>query len=44
MKSVMLTMQIPEADRDHVNKRLLDEYQCYPVYLSDELADRHYNG
>lgn len=35
---------IPEADRDHVNKRLLDEYQCYPVYLSDELADRHYNG
>ena len=36
--------QIPEADREHVNSRLLEEYNCYPVYLSDELADRHYNG
>ncbi|OCF30808.1 alpha,alpha-trehalose-phosphate synthase [UDP-forming] 1 [Kwoniella heveanensis CBS 569] len=35
---------IPMQDRDHVNKRLLEEYNCYPVYLSDELADRHYNG
>lgn len=43
-ESVTLTEQIPEADREHVNKRLLDEYSCYPVYLSDELADRHYNG
>ena len=32
------------ADRETVNKRLLDEYNCYPVYLSDELAERHYNG
>ena len=39
-----LTVQIPEADRALVNQRLLDEYNCYPVYLSDELADRHYNG
>jgi trehalose 6-phosphate synthase len=22
----------------------MDEYSCLPVYLSDELADRHYNG
>lgn len=35
---------IPLKDRDEVNKRLLDEFNCYPVYLSDELADRHYNG
>ncbi|KAK8844564.1 alpha,alpha-trehalose-phosphate synthase (UDP-forming) [Kwoniella newhampshirensis] len=35
---------IPMADRELVNKRLLDEHNCYPVYLSDELADRHYNG
>ncbi|ORX34924.1 trehalose 6-P synthase [Kockovaella imperatae] len=35
---------IPMADRDHVNKRLLEEHQCYPVYLSDDLSDRHYNG
>ncbi|TYJ55489.1 alpha,alpha-trehalose-phosphate synthase (UDP-forming) [Cryptococcus floricola] len=35
---------IPMADREHVNKRLLEEYNCLAVYLSDELADRHYNG
>lgn len=31
-------------DRETVNRRLLEEYNCYPVYLSDELADSHYNG
>ncbi|ORY30809.1 alpha,alpha-trehalose-phosphate synthase [Naematelia encephala] len=35
---------IPLQDRELVNSRLLEEYNCYPVYLSDELADRHYNG
>jgi trehalose 6-phosphate synthase len=39
-----LASQIPEADRELVNSRLLAEYNCYPVYLSDELADMHYNG
>ena len=39
-----LTWKIPEADREIVNKRLMEEHSCYPVYLSDELADRHYNG
>jgi hypothetical protein len=37
-------MQIPEEDRELVNRRLMDEYDCYPVYLADDLADRHYNG
>jgi trehalose 6-phosphate synthase len=41
---LLILLQIPEQDRDHVNRRLLEEHQCYPVYLSDELADRHYNG
>ncbi|BEJ16979.1 hypothetical protein CspHIS471_0603800 [Cutaneotrichosporon sp. HIS471] len=35
---------IPVQDREYVNQRLLEEYQCYPVYLSDDVADRHYNG
>lgn len=35
---------IPMQDRETVNRRLLEEYNCYPVYLSDELADSHYNG
>lgn len=42
--SSRLTIQIPEQDREYVNRRLLEEYQCYPVYLADDLADRHYNG
>jgi trehalose 6-phosphate synthase len=31
-------------DREQVEQHLLEEFNCYPVYLSDELADRHYNG
>lgn len=31
-------------DRQQVEDHLLKEFNCYPVYLSDELADRHYNG
>lgn len=27
-----------------MSKRLMDEYSCLPVYVSDEIADRHYNG
>jgi len=27
-----------------VNRRLLEEHSCYPVYLSDDLAEKHYNG
>jgi trehalose 6-phosphate synthase len=37
-------LQIPAEDREEVNATLLRDYQCYPVYLSDDLADRHYNG
>lgn len=35
---------IPLKDREAVNAHLLSEFNCYPVYLSDELAERHYNG
>jgi len=35
---------IPEKDRELVETRLQEEYSCQAVYLSDELADRHYNG
>ena len=36
--------QIPEADRPLVEKSLLEEYSCYPVYLPDDIAEQHYNG
>lgn len=39
-----LFYKIPVQDRELVNRRLLEEYQCCPVYLTDEVADRHYNG
>ncbi|ODQ51434.1 glycosyl transferase [Saitoella complicata NRRL Y-17804] len=37
-------LEIPENERDFVVKRLMDEYSTMPVFLDDELADRHYNG
>ena len=37
-------VDIPESERETVSKRLMDEYSCLPVYVSDEIADRHYNG
>lgn len=37
-------LDVPEEEREHVSRRLMDEYNCLPVYVSDEIADRHYNG
>ncbi|EEB06490.2 alpha,alpha-trehalose-phosphate synthase [Schizosaccharomyces japonicus yFS275] len=36
--------EIPENEQEHITKRLLDECSAIPVFLDDELADRHYNG
>jgi hypothetical protein len=35
-------IEIPLKDRAHVNQRLMDEFQCQAVYLSEEVADKHY--
>ena len=35
---------IPLEDRQIVDKRLMDEFACQAVHLTDEVADRHYNG
>jgi hypothetical protein len=37
-------LDVPMEEREGLEKRLNDEYQCSPVYLSDEIAERHYNG
>jgi trehalose 6-phosphate synthase len=37
-------LEVPEADVPHVEQRLKDEYNAVPVFIDDELADRHYNG
>ncbi|KAK9383244.1 glycosyl transferase [Kockiozyma suomiensis] len=37
-------IEVPDAEKPAMVKRLRDEFSCVPVFLSDELADLHYNG
>lgn len=37
-------LEIPEDEIEVVSKRLKDEYNAVPIFIDDELADRHYNG
>lgn len=37
-------LEVPEAEAGPMVQRLKDEYGAVPVFVDDELADRHYNG
>lgn len=37
-------LEVPDAEAKNLTKRLKDEYNAIPVFIDDELADRHYNG
>jgi len=37
-------LEVPEAEIPEVKQRLKEEYGAVPVFIDDELADRHYNG
>ncbi|PGH26595.1 alpha,alpha-trehalose-phosphate synthase [UDP-forming] 1 [Polytolypa hystricis UAMH7299] len=37
-------LEVPEDEIPIVTKRLKDEYDAVPIFIDDELADRHYNG
>lgn len=37
-------LEVPDAEAGPLVKRLKDEYGAHPVFVDDELADRHYNG
>ncbi|GIZ48950.1 hypothetical protein CKM354_001199300 [Cercospora kikuchii] len=37
-------VQVPENELGHVKQRLFDEYSAVPIFMDDELSDRHYNG
>lgn len=37
-------LEVPEAEIAPMQKRLKDEYGAVPVFIDDDLADRHYNG
>lgn len=36
--------EIPDDEKELVVGKLKDEYNAVPVFLSDDLADKHYNG
>ncbi|KAG0052006.1 Trehalose-6-P synthase/phosphatase complex synthase subunit [Gryganskiella cystojenkinii] len=37
-------INIPEEDRALVRKELMEKHSCLPVFIDDDIADRHYNG
>lgn len=37
-------LEIPQKEVGTVTKKLKDEYNAVPVFIDDELADKHYNG
>jgi len=37
-------LEVPQAEAGPLVKRLKDEHGAVPVFVDDELADRHYNG
>lgn len=37
-------LEVPDDEVDVVVKRLKNEYDAHPIFIDDELADRHYNG
>lgn len=39
-----LGKEIPLGDREMIKERLLAEYSCVPVFVSDALAERYYSG
>jgi trehalose 6-phosphate synthase len=37
-------LEVPDTEAGPMVKRLKEEYNAHPVFIDDELADRHYNG
>ena len=37
-------IDVPQEEMDQVRQRCQDEHQAIPVFMSEELSDRHYNG
>ena len=37
-------LDVPDKDKAEVTKRCREEHKAIPVYMSEELSDRHYNG
>jgi trehalose 6-phosphate synthase len=37
-------LEVPETENAALSRRLKDDYRATPIFVDDELADRHYNG
>lgn len=37
-------LEVPESEAGPMKQRLKEEYGAHPVFVDNELADRHYNG
>ncbi len=37
-------LEVPEAETGDLIKQLKDDYGATPIFVDDELANRHYNG
>jgi trehalose 6-phosphate synthase len=37
-------LEVPATEVAGMKQRLKDEYDAHPVFIDDDLADRHYNG
>lgn len=37
-------LELPEDEQESVNKDLMDKFKCTAIFLSDTVADLHYNG
>ncbi|KAF9872837.1 glycosyltransferase family 20 protein [Colletotrichum karsti] len=37
-------LEVPDNEIAGMKQRLKDEYNAHPVFIDDELADKHYNG
>lgn len=37
-------LEVPEAEIPDLTTHLKDDYGATPIFVDDELADRHYNG
>ena len=37
-------LDVPADEQDAVSAQLLETHSCLPVFIDDDVADRHYNG
>ena len=37
-------IELPEDEQERVNKDLMEKFKCTAIFLSDNIADLHYNG